>query len=197
MATETPITPRPVATATRAATPGPTTASDIPQTAYVDPAGEFAVSYPGDWRQLTEDEILARLGIGDEAAAEALANIAVVVASSDDRALVAITRLPLPSGAGGSLDEIAQAVQEANAGSVPGIADINAEPITLNGVDAVRISYAADDPTSGATGRRLIRQVIIIRGDSAFVLTFIVRADDAAAFEETFDAIEESWQWRD
>ena len=185
-------------TATRAATPSSIASPDPNALAeYVDPAGDFAVGYPRDWRRLTEDEILAQLGIADEGAAEAaLANTALVAVSPDGQAIVSLTKLPLGDPDDGSLDAIVRAVREANAASVGGIGDVETETIALDGVDAVRLTFTAVDPATGAADGRLVRQVITTFDDGAIVLSFVVRADAADEFAETFDRVEESWRWR-
>ena len=146
---------------------------------------------------MTEDALRAQLGPVDERAAEAaLGNIGLVVVSPDGRASVSVTEATLPALGAGGLEAAVQAVREANAGSIAGIGDVEAESIMLDGVDAVRLSYAAGDPATQEANRRVIRQVISIVDDRAIVLTFVVREDDAAVFEETFRQIEESWRWQ-
>jgi hypothetical protein len=196
-ATATPL-PQPTATATTVATRTSTATADGGGLAeYVDPSGDFAVGYPADWSRLTEDQIRERVGIDDERAAEStLENIAFVVASPDGRAIVSVTRTRLPAAEDGALEEVVRAVREANAASVAGIDDVAEEAIVLDGVDAVRLTYTADDPATGASGGRLIRQVVTTVDDDAIVLTFVVRADEAESFESTFRRMEESWQWR-
>jgi hypothetical protein len=91
---------------------------------------------------------------------------------------------------------VVRAVREANAAWVAGKDDVAEEAIMLDGVDAVRLTYTADDPATGMSGGRLIRQVVTTVDGDAVILTFVVRADDADVFEWTFRRMEESWQWR-
>ncbi len=174
----------------------PTTAGIGPLIEYVDPNANFSIGYPADWRRLTEAEIRSQLGGADERAVEAaLANTRFVVVSPDGLATILYTRLPNRQGPE-SLDEVVQAVKEANAASIIGIGAITTEPLSLHGVDAVRLSFSADDPATGAVGKRLVRQVVTIHDDSTIVLTVILQADAAPTFEETLRQIEERWQWR-
>jgi hypothetical protein len=168
----------------------------VPLAEFVDSAGELAIGFPSDWRQLTEDEILDQLGIADDGGGEAaLANIVAVVVSPDRRALVSITRVPRLAE-GRSLDEVVAAVQSANAASVPGATDVEAEPIELDGVDAVRLTFAAADPATGEAEARSIRQVVSTFDGDVIVLTFVVPTDAAVDFEDDFRRIEESVRWR-
>jgi hypothetical protein len=168
----------------------------VPLTEYIDPDANVTVGYPTDWRRLTEEEIRAQLGAADERAVQAaLTTTRFVAVSPDGRAAMSFTTLPRPAEAE-SLDDVVQAVMEANAASVAGIEEITTEPVVLDGVDAVRISFTADDPATGAAGQRLIRQLVALSDDSMVVLTFILQADSAATFEATIRQVEESWRWR-
>lgn len=124
----------------------------------------------------------------------ALANTQFVVVSPDGLATISYTRLPRPEGA--SLDDVASVVAEANAASVSGIGAIATEPLLLDGTEAVRLSFSADDPATGAADARMVRQWVATRDDWAIVLTAVVQADAASAFEETLQQVEESWRWR-
>jgi hypothetical protein len=195
--TNTPVptsTPRPISTPPAPAAT-PTTLGIAPLTEYVDPEAELSVGYPADWRRLTEDEIRAQLSVADDQAVEAaLANTQFVVVSPDGLATISYTRLPRPEGA--SLDDVASVVAEANAASVSGIGAIATEPLLLDGTEAVRLSFSADDPATGAADARMVRQWVATRDDWAIVLTAVVQADAASAFEETLQQVEESWRWR-
>jgi hypothetical protein len=163
---------------------------------YVDSDANLSVGYPADWRRLTEEEIRAQLGNTDEREVEAaLANTHFIVVSPDGLATISYTTLPRRPEVE-SLDEAVQAVRAANVASVVGIGEIITEPVSLDGVDAVRLSFTADDPVTGAVGERLVRQLIATSDDSTVVLTFLLQADSAPMYEETFRQIEESWQWR-
>ena len=187
-----PATPAP---ASPASPPPATPESEL--TEYVDPDGGFAVGYPSGWRRLSEEEVRAQLGPAEDRAAEAaLASVAFVAASPDGRASVALTKLRAAGPGEGALEAVVGAVRAANAASVAGIGEVDQQPAALGGVAAVRLTYAAADPATGAAGGRLVRQVIATRGGSAVVLTFVVRAEHAAAFEAAFRRIEESWRWR-
>ena len=187
----------------RAATPVATAAVATPGSAgigmlieYVDPEANLSVGYPADWRRLTEDEIRAQLGDADEREVEAaLANTHFIVVSPDGLATISYSTLPRRPDVE-TLDEVVQAVRAANAASVVGIGEITTEPVSLDGVDAVRLSFTADDPVTGAAGERLVRQLIAMSDDSTVLLTFILQADSAPRYEDTFRQIEESWQWR-
>jgi hypothetical protein len=144
---------------------------------------------------LTEAEIRAQLGSADDRAAEAaLANTQFVVVSPDGLATISYARLPRPEGA--SLDDVVSEVAEANAASVSGIGAISTEPLSLDGTEAVRLSFSAADPATGAADARVVRQLVAVSDDSMVVLTFILRADSVAEFEDTIRQIEESWRWR-
>jgi hypothetical protein len=144
---------------------------------------------------LTEAEIRAQLGSADDRAAEsALANTQFVVVSPDGLATISYTRLPRLEGA--SLDDVVSEVAEANAASVSGIGAITTEPLSLDGTEAVRLSFSAADPATGAADARVVRQLVATRNDWTIILTAIVQADAASAFDETLQRVEESWRWR-
>jgi hypothetical protein len=186
-----------------ASTPGatpaiatPAIAEIMPLTEYVDPEANLGVGYPADWRRLTEEEIRAQLGDADESAVEAaLTSTRFVVVSPEGRAAISFARHPR-SAEEESLDDVVQAVLEANAASISGIEEITTEPVVLDGVNAVRISFTTDDPEIGTAGKRLIRQLVAVSDDSTVVLTFILQTDSVAEFEDTIRQIEESWRWR-
>jgi hypothetical protein len=174
----------------------PAIAGIVSLTEYIDPVANLSVGYPADWRRLTEDEIEAQLVVTDEQAVDAaLATTNFIVVSPDSLAAISYTRLQRPPETE-SLEEVVQAVREANAASVFGIGEITTEPLALDGVDAVKLSFSAADPATGAEGERLIRQLITTRDDSAIILTFILQADAATMYEETVRQIEESLSWR-
>jgi hypothetical protein len=162
---------------------------------YVDPGANVSVGYPADWRRLTEDEIRAQLGDADERELEAaLANTHFIVVSPDGLATISYTTLPRRPELE-TLEEVVQAMRAADAASVVGIGEITTEPVSLDGVDAVRLSFTAADPVTGAVGERQVRQLIVTSDDSTVVLTFLLQADSAPMYEETIQQIEESWQW--
>jgi hypothetical protein len=200
--TSTPVPPTSTPVPTSApvlATPAiatPAIAEIVPLTEYVDPEANLAVGYPADWRRLTEEEIRAQLGDADERAVQAaLTSTRFVVVSPEGRAAISFARHPR-SAEEESLDDVVQAVLEANAASISGIEEITTEPVVLDGVNAVRISFTTDDPAIGTAGKRLIRQLVAVSDDSTVVLTFILQADSAAEFEDTIRQVEASWRWR-
>ena len=160
---------------------------------YRDPDGLFAVGVPRDWRVLTEAEIRAQFGdAAGPAAEQALANVAFEAVSPDGRALVALTRAPLAPTDPGTLADIVARLRETNAASIAGLVDAETEAFVLDGVDAVRLTYAA---IGVETGARVIRQVVTTDGTDAIILTFVVAADDLEAFDAAFREIEASWRW--
>ncbi len=161
---------------------------------YVDPIGQHTVDYPAGWRLLSEDEIAAEFAsAGNRAVEPTIASIGLVAVSPDGRAVVAYTRHPRPEGA--SLSDVVQDMRTANAATVSGIEEIGTEPQSLGGEDAVRLSFYADDPVSGAPRARLIQQLVSMSNDTVVTLSFIVRADAAAEFADTVRQIAESWRW--
>jgi len=163
---------------------------------FSDPDGRFVVGVPRDWRMLSAAEIRAQFGnAADAVADQALANVAFEAVSPDGRALIALTQAPLTPSDSGTLDDIVARLQVTNAASIPGLVDAETEAFALDGVAAVRLTYAAVGAETGAAGARVFRQVVTTDGTDAIILTFVVAADDLDAYDATYRRIEASWRW--
>jgi hypothetical protein len=183
-------TPAPTASAT------PPPASDVGLVTFADPTLGFSIAYPVDWARLTDEQILAQLGDVDADVAEAtLAGTVLVAVSSDGQAMLTVTTTALSGSDLRTLDDVVRAVREADAAIVSTSISVATEATELGGIEAVRLTYTEVDPATGRPTGRSIRRTVAIVGTDAVVLTFVVAAAEAPAFEGTFRQIEASWRW--
>jgi len=166
---------------------------------YVDPRDDFTLAYPAGWMLQTEAQTRDRLGTVEASAAEeTLSNVAIELVSPDERALFALIRVPLDVSESNDLDAVVQRILAANAAGLSGIEDSTLERTTLDGVDAVRLTFTVIDSTDASTGvvaGRVIQQLVVVRNTDVIILTSITGVNDAETYSASLRQIEQSWHW--
>ena len=145
---------------------------------------------------LTTEQVAGTVGDAN-ASTETLNNVALVAVSPDEQAVLALTIVALPSGEVPSLAAVAQQVLAVDAQTVAGFTEASSEVFRLDGRGAVRITFVSDVVPGQTEGARLVRQVLVLNGDEALLLSFIVAAEAAESFEETYRTIEASWTFEE
>ena len=115
--------------------------------------------------------------------------------SPDGRSFFALTEIPPESVAPCTAAALAERLRDFVLGSVAGATEVRTRRIELDGAEAVRLTYVADDPTSGTPRSRSVTQIVTVRDDVGFVLTFVVATDAAELWGEDIRRIERSWHW--
>jgi hypothetical protein len=114
----------------------------------------------------------------------------LVIASTDPPAvtLVDLAKQPRDVSAGDLLRTLRRS--EVNRQGVRGASA--AAPITIRGARGVTYHY---DTTSDAGVKLRTREVVVIRGGTAYTLALTAPADSFAAADAEFDAVLASWRW--